>query len=47
VVGALNYAAFADEDGEHREAWLDLQGVCNELAGTSGLGAPEALSRIP
>ena len=47
VVGALNYLAF-NEDGvsEHREKWLDLQGVCNELAGTDGLGAPEALSRI-
>jgi hypothetical protein len=47
VVGALNYLAFAEPGDEHRELWLDLQGVCNELAGTSGLGAPEALSRIP
>lgn len=46
VVGCLNYLAFADEDGEHRELWLDLQGVCNYLAETDGLGAPEALSRI-
>lgn len=46
VVGALNYLAFADETGEHREDWLDLQGVCNVLAETEGLGAPEALSRI-
>lgn len=46
MVGALNYKAFADQDGEHRELWLDLQGVCNVLAGTEGLGAPEALSRI-
>jgi len=47
TVGCLNYKAFFAAGDEHREKWLDLQGVCNVLAGTDGLGAPEALSRIP
>lgn len=41
IVGALNVAA-----NNTGTAMRDLQGVCNQLAGTSGLGAPEALSRI-
>lgn len=48
VQGCLNYLAFNEVGvSEHRELWKDLQGVCNHLAGTDGLGAPEALSRIP
>lgn len=41
TVGALNKKA-----GNAAAAYLDLDGVCNQLAGTTGLGAPEALRRI-
>lgn len=41
VVGALN--AKAGLTGSNMQ---ELDGVCNVLAGTSGLGAPEALRRV-
>ena len=41
VVGALNVKA-----GNSLPGYLDLQGVLNALAGTSGLGVDEAASRI-
>ena len=41
TVGALNVAA-----GRSLPAYLDLQGVLNDLAGTTGLGESEAASRI-
>lgn len=42
IQGALNR-----KDGRtDPKTFLDIQGICNVLAGTSGLGAPEALRRI-
>ena len=41
LVGALNAKAL-----NSGTAMRELQGVCNQLAGTSGLGPPEALSRL-
>jgi hypothetical protein len=41
VVGALN--AKAGVTGQNRQ---DLDGICNQLAGTSGLAAPAALAAI-
>ena len=41
TVGALNVKA-----GNSLPGYLDLQGVLNALAGTSGLGVDEAASRI-
>lgn len=43
VVGALNAKAGNTGPLQFRA----LQGVANQLAGTTGLGTPEALSRIP
>ena len=42
TVGALIVKA-----GNSLPGYLDLQGVLNELAGTTGLGVAEAASRIP
>lgn len=41
VNGSLNTKA-----GNTRSQWLDLDGVCNQLAGTSGLSAVNALISI-
>jgi hypothetical protein len=41
ILAALNTKA-----GNARAAWRDLNGVCNQLAGTSSLEAPEALRRV-
>jgi len=42
VQGALNR-----KDGRtDQKTFLDIQGICNVLAGTDGLAAPEALRRI-
>lgn len=41
LVGALNVIA-----GNPNGSYRDLEGVLNQLAGTSGLGAAEAASRI-
>lgn len=41
VVGALNTKA-----GNVRPDWKDLMGVCNQLAGTSGLAAAAALRQV-
>ncbi len=38
VIGALNIKA-----GNVQPNWRDLNGVCNQLAGTTGLEAPAAL----
>jgi hypothetical protein len=43
VVGALNYKVSTSRTPA---AFKDIDGVCNELAGTTGLAAPEALRRI-
>jgi hypothetical protein len=43
IVAALNIKA----GNTGPLTWKDLQGVCNQLAGTSGLGVAEALSKIP
>lgn len=42
VVGVLNEMA-----GNVRPKWYDLAYVCNQLAGTTGLEAAEALRQIP
>ena len=42
VQGALNRKAGKTDP----KTFLDIQGICNVLAGTSGLAAPEALRRI-
>lgn len=42
VQGALNRKAGKTD----QKTFLDIQGICNVLAGTDGLGAPEALRRI-
>lgn len=42
VVGALNVAA-----GNTLPNYRELQGVLNQLAGTTGLGVDEAASKIP
>mgnify|MGYP001565338940 CR=1 FL=1 len=47
VVGALNWKAYHVGADEHREKWLELQGVCNFLASTTGLGVAGALAAIP
>lgn len=41
AIGALNHKA-----GNTMPNWRDLQGVANQLAGTSGVGAPVALAMI-
>lgn len=46
VVASLNWAAFSEGTDPHLEDWMELQGVCNQLAGEIGLGVNEALSRI-
>lgn len=43
LLGALN----AKAGNTLPTNWRDLDGVCNQLAGTTGLAAPGALSRIP
>lgn len=43
TVGALNIKA---EAGRTRDKFKDLDGVCNELASTTGLAAPAALRSI-
>lgn len=40
--GCLNWKQF----GEDRTQWLEIQGICNLLAGTTGLGAQAALAKI-
>jgi len=42
VQGALNRKAGKTDP----KTFLDIQGICNVLASTSGLAAPEALRRI-
>jgi len=42
VQGALNRKAGKTDP----KTFLDLNGICNELASTTGLEAPEALRRI-
>lgn len=42
VQGALNRRAGLTD----QKTFLDIQGICNVLAGTDGLAAPEALRRI-
>jgi hypothetical protein len=42
VQGALNTRAGRTD----RKTFLDIQGICNVLASTDGLAAPEALRRI-
>jgi hypothetical protein len=42
VQGALNRRAGRTD----QKTFLDVQGICNVLAGTNGLAAPEALRRI-
>jgi len=42
VQGALNVKAGKTDP----KSYLDIQGICNVLAGTNGLAAPEALRRI-
>jgi len=42
VQGALNRRAGRTD----QKTFLDIQGICNVLAGTDGLAAPEALRRI-
>jgi len=42
VQGALNYKAGLTDP----KTFLDIQGICNVLASTTGLAAPEALRRI-
>jgi hypothetical protein len=41
MVDSLNRKA-----GNHLPNYLDLNGVCNQLAGTTGLDAQDALSRL-
>ena len=43
TVGALNIKA---EAGRTRDKFKDIDGICNELAGTTGLAAPAALRSI-
>lgn len=43
TVGALNIKA---EAGRTRDKFKDLDGICNELASTTGLAAPAALRSI-
>jgi hypothetical protein len=43
TVGALNIKAQA---GRTRDKFKDIDGICNELAGTTGLAAPAALRSI-
>ena len=42
IQGALNYKASNTDP----KTFLDIQGICNVLASTDGLAAPEALRRI-
>lgn len=42
IVGALNVKA-----GNTFPIYLDMQGVANQLAGTTGLGVAAALAAIP
>jgi hypothetical protein len=42
TVGVLNQIA----NNTDQSKWLDFNGVCNQLASTSGLAAAEALRRI-
>lgn len=42
TVGVLNQIA----GNTTQSSWLDFNGVCNQLASTSGLAAAEALRRI-
>jgi len=43
VVGALNIKVSSSRT---RDKFKDIDGVCNELAGTTGLAAPAALRSI-
>jgi hypothetical protein len=43
TVGALNIKADA---ARTRDKFKDIDGICNELAGTTGLAAPAALRSI-
>jgi hypothetical protein len=43
TVGALNIKA---DPSRTRDKFKDLNGICNELAGTTGLAAPAALRSI-
>lgn len=43
TVGALNIKVSSSRT---RDKFKDIDGVCNELAGTTGLAAPAALRRI-
>jgi hypothetical protein len=43
TVGALNIKVSASRT---RDKFKDINGVCNELAGTTGLAAPAALRSI-
>lgn len=43
TVGALNYKASSSRSPN---AFKDLDGICNELASTTGLAAPAALRSI-
>ena len=43
TVGALNIKASASRT---RDKFKDIDGICNELAGTTGLAAPAALRSI-
>lgn len=43
IIGALNYKVSSSRTPDK---FKDLDGVCNELAGTTGLAAPAALRSI-
>lgn len=43
IIGALNYKVSSSRTPD---AFKDLNGICNELAGTTGLAAPAALRSI-
>jgi hypothetical protein len=43
IIGALNYKVSSSRTADK---FKDLDGVCNELAGTTGLAAPAALRSI-
>jgi hypothetical protein len=43
IIAALNIKA---QPSRTRDKFKDINGICNELAGTTGLAAPAALRRI-
>ena len=43
VVGALNIKAQSSRTGDK---FKDIDGICNEIAGTTGLAAPAALRTV-